>query len=637
MTSVTIFKRKKNKAEFTAENINNTAPVKNILEEFQDRNAQAYMYYCHNVRQRLTTPKTLQNYHFVVPGYPLNCFDDDWDGALNFDYFEHFSYKSLYPKMITELKNTMKADPLTSFMKTKMSWQRDCRNLKLTAAFTNMNQKYEVLNDEVVQCPKHIVDTAAHIDSDPDPNFDSSYNWYYAGNGNLQLVCIDWIDYLLHSEFSTVYLTQLNRNDLNIKPNIEASFDCGEGKNILETIFSSQNITVLRTKYKIFILSLTTGDEIKFEKIKGIDSEIPFTGISFDAFHKNIIYVTTLDSKLFIVNLDRLKAKIINLVDRPTLIDNWNTVISSERGFYTHVGRQSVTLYDKRSHDTIHIWKNVRNITDEMACNDISVAKHLEGTSSLYFGTDHHLFLMDLRFHQKNAKVVQRWTHGMECVPTYLANCIFESNKDLICLSSQWCEDMCVVPNYSNRNSKDTVNGGVFIPYRPPNILNTLNEARQRRLCYDLYNPIDSRLSSSITGLLVMEQDDRYNILMQNSLGDISCHSLFQEHMETFIEDDSTQCLHDWAAKYKVGGKDFEVSSVPNVANIWNKLKRVPSDYEICENVAVSEFDEKEIAKAFDNEEIDSGLREAWLKTDEELGEQSSLMLNLHFSDDDEE
>lgn len=65
-------------------------------------------------------------------------------------------------------------------------------------------QKYESLNEEVVQCPKHIVEMAAHLDSDPDPYFNSSYNWYYAGNGNLQIVCIDWVDYLLYSEFTTV-------------------------------------------------------------------------------------------------------------------------------------------------------------------------------------------------------------------------------------------------------------------------------------------------------------------------------------------------------------------------------------------------------------------------------------------------
>lgn len=68
----------------------------------------------------------------MVPGFSLSTFDDDWDGELNIDFFEPFCYKSLTPKMISTLKHIEKADPLTSYMKTKMEWQRGCRNLRLT-------------------------------------------------------------------------------------------------------------------------------------------------------------------------------------------------------------------------------------------------------------------------------------------------------------------------------------------------------------------------------------------------------------------------------------------------------------------------------------------------------------------------
>lgn len=92
------------------------------------------MFYSRNIKQRRTTQQTLQNYHCVVPGFPLNSFDDDWDGELNVDYFEPFCYKSLCPKMISTLKNIEKADPVTSYIKHKIEWQRACRNLKLTAS-----------------------------------------------------------------------------------------------------------------------------------------------------------------------------------------------------------------------------------------------------------------------------------------------------------------------------------------------------------------------------------------------------------------------------------------------------------------------------------------------------------------------
>lgn len=60
------------------------------------------------------------------------------------------------------------------------------------------------LNEDVIQVPKCLIDLAAKMENDPDPNLDSTYNWYYAGNGNLQLICVNWVDYLLHSEFSVL-------------------------------------------------------------------------------------------------------------------------------------------------------------------------------------------------------------------------------------------------------------------------------------------------------------------------------------------------------------------------------------------------------------------------------------------------
>ncbi|CAK1580809.1 unnamed protein product [Parnassius mnemosyne] len=635
-------KKKKKEVEFSADNIDSTAPVKKILEDLRLQNEQAYNFYCQNIRQRLTTKKSLQNFHFIVPGHPLNAFSKDWDGQLISNYFEAFPYKSLNPKIITELHHVIETDPVTKIMKVKSDWQWQCRNLRVTASCSNMISKYESLNEEVVHCPKHLVDMAMHLDSDPDPHFDSSYNWYYAGRGNMQLICIHWRVYLLHSEFSKLYISEFDKNNLTKKSSPEATFDCGEGMNILETIHSSQNIVALRTKKKVFILKiLLHDDEIKFEKIKSADSETPYTGISFDDYHKNILYVTTFDNNLTIVNLDRMTGRSVKLKSKRHLINDWSTVLSSERGFYTHVSTDNITLYDKRSNDVIYLWKNLRDVTDEVGCNNISCAIPTEG-QSLYIGTDHHLFLMDLRYLNKHKpKPVNRWTHGMQCVPTYISKCNFEFNKDLICLSSQWCEDMCVIPNSNDRVTKESDQVTVTIPYRPPSILNTLKSARQKLLCYDLYNPIDGRLHTAITGNLIVERDDKFDILMQNSLGDITCHTIFPEHLEIFMEDDSCQRIDEWCKSYKLERKHFEVSSIEDISHVWNNLKSVPDDYKIVQNrkyiKGKDQFNENEIFKAFEEEELDVGLLELWTNPAEETVDKSSFALNLHFSDSDDD
>lgn len=65
-------------------------------------------------------------------------------------------------------------------------------------------KKIQRMNDDVIECPKYLLDLAAKLETDPNPNFDSTYNWYYAGSGNMQLICIGWVDYLLHSDHDSL-------------------------------------------------------------------------------------------------------------------------------------------------------------------------------------------------------------------------------------------------------------------------------------------------------------------------------------------------------------------------------------------------------------------------------------------------
>ncbi|PZC77301.1 hypothetical protein B5X24_HaOG203535 [Helicoverpa armigera] len=420
-----------------------------------------------------------------------------------------------------------------------------------------------------------------------------------------------------------------------------AKFDCGEDLDILETI-SSQNIIALRTKHKIFILKIRELDGIiQLEKIKEMESKFAFTSISFDEYHKNILYVTTLNFYLTIVNLDRMTGRSRQLRGTvATLIDNWSTVLGSERGYFTHVSKSSITLYDKRSNAAFQRWRNVRSITDDVVCNDISVASHATDKRLLYFGTDHHLFLMDLRYSktEKNKlKVVQRWTHGMQCLPTYMKVCKFEYNKELVCLSSQWCEDMCVVSNHSDRLNRQSDISSVTMPYRPPSILQALKGAKEKMLCCDLNNPLEARLCSAITGLAVTDQDDKYHLLMLNSLGDISCHSLCPQYMTTFFEDTSAELLSEWSKPYNREQKDLEVSSVLDIRKVWKNLKRIPDDFKLGENKFMKKsckFNEKEIYDSFENGDLETELLEIWTKTPAEDTKNESSF-NLFFCNDE--
>ncbi|XP_026750021.2 uncharacterized protein LOC113510713 [Galleria mellonella] len=627
--------------------LDNTAPLNQIVEDLHRREYQSRAYSLYHkllAHRRNSRAFTRKAYHFTLPGHPLNAFTEGFDGGIGNDYFEEFSYKSLMPKMITKIRNIEKTDPVTKLMREKRDWKNKVCDIKrVHMAKYSSRVKLEVCNDEVIQCPKYMVEMAEILESDPDPNFTDCYNWYYSGSGNLQLVCINWVDYLLHSEFSCVYLSRFTTDNLAIDFENTVSFNCGDEYDIRETVCSPQNIVALRTKYKIFILKIEEQENnLLFRKLRCFESEVTFTGISFDKHHTNILYATTLDCKLTIVNIDRMTKRSLILKQKPELKDNWNCVVGASRGMFMHIQRDSVTAYDKRTNKVVNTWSGVKRIVDELDCNVISAAVQLEGTDKLYFTTNHHLFLMDTRCSKaSNMKVVQRWTHGMQCVPTFISVQDAEFNKELIFMSSQWCEDMCVVSNYSDRLSRQSDIDGVSIPYRPPSIFNVLYEAQQKRLCWDLYNPIKNRLPMSISGMVEVRRNNQFVILMHNSLGDISSHVLYPSYMENLMEDNALQELHEWSKNYVIKRKPFEVTNVHDISGLWKKLKAV-SKHDIDLIIQAHQpihmkVDEQQVYSTFQNEEVMPELLDVW-KNDqpEETVAEETRNLSLQFTSDSE-
>ncbi|XP_030031559.1 uncharacterized protein LOC115448303 [Manduca sexta] len=616
--------KKKQDKTIVAESLDNNASIKEIIDllHSKHRTQKVYNYFCQVAAQRSAS---VSYKHFLFPGHPLNSFSEEWDGGLNSGFFETFFHKSLLPRMITKLRHMEKQDPVTAVMLKKNEWNSHWQKFK---SVIGRKQKMYEWKDEVLHCPEEFVEMAEHWDNNPDIYFDAAYNWYYAGNGNMHLISLHGDEYLLYSELNCVYLSPFNRNYLTIDYEYEVSYNVGDDIYIFETVVS-QNIIAVRTKYKVSILKLVdSNDGYMIQKLKDMESKLPFTGISFDEYHKNILYVTTLDYKLTIVNIDRMTGRSKQLRGGiESLVNNWSTVIGSERMYYTHVTKNSLTLYDKRTNNAFERWKSIKDIVDDVNCNDISVAKYCKGKPMLYIGTDHHIFLLDMRYNKaenKKVKAIQRWTHGSQCIPTYLSICHFEYNKELICLSSQWCEDMCVVSNYADRLTRHKDISSMMIPYRPPSVFATLNEAQEKMLCTDMHNPIQNRLSTAITGLVSVEQGENYSILMLNSLGDISAHTLCPESMSMFVEDEGIEKFDEWSKMYKVKQKDFVVTHIENIQNVWKSLEQVPPTYKFGERKGVkkvNKFNEQDILDAYENEELDPGLLEVWMKTKDDTAD----------------
>lgn len=416
------------------------------------------------------------------------------------------------------------------------------------------------------------------------------------------------------------------------------TFDCGEGNFILETICSPEHIIALRLKTKVIILKMSVGlSVISIEKLKEIQTTIAYTGIAFDPHHQSILYVTTLDNILSIINMDVMKARTVKLPVTKSLEDNWNTVIGFDRNTYGHVANKSIQIYDKRTNNIIQSLGDPKVLSDD-TCNCYSAIKKCEDVPLMYVATNHHMFLADLRYQGDCApKMLQRWTHHMKCVPTNMSLCKFEYGKDLVCLSSQWYEDTCVIPNDSDTFAKGIPPTNISMPFRPPTIEETLTKARKNQLCVDIYNPIETRLYTCLTGTSVFEKDDKYHILSHTSLGDIFCHTLYPDHMDV-PQDIALERLHEWSKALRDDDRVYEVSNVVDIAEVWKNLKQVPEDFTVGDKKLIEseplKYSEKELIDTFEKDVLDPGLLDIWLGEDQdEQRATQSLAIDLHFSD----
>lgn len=366
--------------------------------------------------------------------------------------------------------------------------------------------------------------------------------------------------------------------------------------------------------YLIFILKITIPDQdVYLERLKEIPSTVAYISISCDSYHKNILYITKLDNSLTIVNIDRMTKRSVQLKKPEKLVNNWSCVVPVDRLHYCHVTSNGVALYDKRTNNAVAQNYTLSSYTD-IYCNKITSARMIK--DCLYLTTDHNILTFDVRYCKKfKPKPIQRWTHNMQSPPTYMSNSCYETDKELICASSQWCEDLCLFVSESTTMIDGRECSGAIPLYRPHSIKTTLKEAREKWLCSELDFPLESRISTAITGVLLLEVDDKYTILMQNALGDIISQSIYPSYMDIFIENNGLEKLDEWNKKIinSIEPKPFEVSNVINIAEFLNSMKIVDDTSHLeGDTEDHSTFSMEELNTLFESGEVDSTLLDAW-------------------------
>lgn len=131
--SYLLLQKSKEEIDFGVEiEIDSTAPLEKILQNLLDRErySKAYKLYLLLLVQRRRVLHESKNLHFIIPGHPLKAFKEKWDGDINHGYFEPFQYKSTKPKIISQMRNIGKTDPVTDYMQMKRDWKNDVVSLK---------------------------------------------------------------------------------------------------------------------------------------------------------------------------------------------------------------------------------------------------------------------------------------------------------------------------------------------------------------------------------------------------------------------------------------------------------------------------------------------------------------------------
>lgn len=67
-----------------------------------------------------------------------------------------------------------------------------------------LKKKIKWTDDNVLHCPEYMIEGAKLLENEPEKYFNATYNWYYAGKGNLQVFNWYGTDYLIHADFNNL-------------------------------------------------------------------------------------------------------------------------------------------------------------------------------------------------------------------------------------------------------------------------------------------------------------------------------------------------------------------------------------------------------------------------------------------------
>lgn len=334
------------------------------------------------------------------------------------------------------------------------------------------------------------------------------------------------------------------------------------------------NVIGLRQKYQINLITLSSNEESTTPKpLKTLHAEIPFTSFAFDDAYNGVITTNTNGTvQMYDMDADRT-IDIVNNNASSKTANNWSSIQIFDINSILQTSKNHLTILDSRNQQNSHVISPVF----QMECDNMTSSRICSSKpNALFVGTIHNLFLCDLRY-LKTDTFVAKWSHGLKYPPLFISTEALE-DKGMISVSSQLSDDLCIITHRfkdSDEIKTDDLiddDSEIYFPWHPPCIKKTLDNAQKLGLCLDPTVNLKKRFQMSTTGMKFWKNQNDFNLLTLNSVGDVFSQTLGWEQTKYLDEGDKYTHLDSWAEQLQKDRLLFTVSSQINTSNLQGVL-----------------------------------------------------------------
>lgn len=336
------------------------------------------------------------------------------------------------------------------------------------------------------------------------------------------------------------------------------------------------NVIGLRQKQQINLISLDSNeDSIKPKLLKTLHAEIPFTSFAFDDAYNGIITANTKGTvQMYDMDADKT-IDIVNNNAHSKTVDNWSSIQIFDTNSILQTSKNHLTILDSRDQQNAHVISPVF----QMECDNMTSSKICSSKPhTLFAGTIHNLFLCDLRY-LKTGTYVAKWSHGLKYPPLFISTEALE-DREMIVVGSQLSEDLSIIMHRFDEEIKtedlNVSDSEIYFPWHPPCVKTTLDNAQKLGLCLDPTVNLKKRFQMSTTGIKFWNNQNDFNLLILNSVGDVFSQTLDTEQAKYLDEGEKYTHLNSWSEQLLQKDRFvFTVSSQINTSSLQGVLKKL--------------------------------------------------------------